>query len=339
MIESDEESAAAESWMDASIRLHLHQQSGHVMDDDEMDDDDSLVLMPPPDTRNSFDSFEEYSGHVIIAELVLPEDLAEDKVGTRESVGNENTRESFGNENTRDSVASNEDEGERRRQTQTSSSPAANPNTHPMAGEADTGQRTAKPKRKGRLARKQDRFKTSHSVSRFIINRTSLPYTIEHNDMTLEWTALINTDQQALDEDDTETLEETMVAMSFKSVEEAREACHAYAPPRMHSFADSPKCHICKKGFNKILRRPSHCKNCGVCVCSSCTVNWPACMLPATYHMSKRKRFFKTCMACDWLNGTFRQSLLSGDLDKAMALQATGNVNARTPFANVRGEA
>jgi hypothetical protein len=61
-------------------------------------------------------------------------------------------------------------------------------------------------------------------------------------------------------------------------------------------------------------------------------------MLPVTFHMYKRKKLVKVCMACDWLNITFRQACVTGDLERAVALNSTGNINTRTPFANMRGE-
>ena len=316
MRDSDEESTAGESWMDASIRLHLRQQAGGTPHNCVDREGDIIVpLSPPPHGYDQFDT--QVQVPVIVAELVEDEDEEEDKRAP--------------------ATAPPPESPSSQNQTSQQGNPPSNP--WPRTANTNTNTNTNTRRRRGCVpVKRKNRFKTDISISRFIVTRTSLPYTIEHNDMTLEWTALINTSQEALDANDTEMLEDTVVTMVFKSIEEAREACHAYAPPRMHSFEDSPKCHICKNGFNRILRRPSHCRNCGVCVCSSCTRNWPSSMLPVTYHMSKRKRAFKVCMACDWLNGTFRHTLLSGDHDKAVALQSTGNVNTRNHFANVRGE-
>lgn len=52
----------------------------------------------------------------------------------------------------------------------------------------------------------------------------------------------------------------------------------------------------------------------------------------------KQESFLNICKSCDWLCTSFRLALLEGDLDKAIALHATGNVNMVTPFANVKGE-
>lgn len=295
--------------MDASIRLHLRQQS------DAGSDGDSIVpILPPENTFQDYDDFDvEPQIPVLVAELIEndPEDENKQVIPTAPSQ-NQETQNEIPQESNQNNSNTEPNEWPRRANAR------RNPRCLPV--------------------KKKNRFKTDLSVSRFIVTRTSLPYTIEHNEMTLEWSAFINTCQDAVDMNDTERLEETVVTVVTKSIEEAREACHTFAPPRMHSFEDSPKCHICKKSFNKIIRRPCHCKNCGVCICSSCTRNWPSSMLPITFHANKRSRVFKVCMACDWLNLTFRQSLLSGNFDKAVALQSTGNVNTRNPFASVRGE-
>jgi len=354
MTESDQGSEGGESWMDASIRLHLSEGArtgmlhfnssthGHGEDnddnydgnDDDNDDDVSIEIISSPGKNGSFEFYEQHANDwpcndgnsqlpLVVAELVSTQSLEDQVEIERVSATAPPPPEVPGDEHTR---RNREEEASSRTQSQTT------------AHTSEIRRVTTGIKKRKKTKTSKKRFKTSSSVSKFIVTRTSLPYTIEHNDMTLEWTAIITTNQEALDNDDVETIEESTVCMTFKTLEEAREACHSYAPPRMHSSQDTPKCHICIKKFNKILRRPSHCKNCGVCVCTSCTVQWPKEMLPVTYHMNKRKRMFKVCVGCDWLNGAFRQACITGDLNKAVALQATGNVNTRTPFANVRGE-
>ena len=311
--EEDDDSTGEESWMDASIRFFIRDQAGdgtrNVNDDDDDKEDyveeEAIVPLSYP-VENKSDSFE---AHPVVVAEVITADHDERPSATAPLATIE------------------EDLSDQ------------NQNHNPPSPQTDrTSNNTRRLIRRCGIAKRKHRLKTGTSVSKYVVTRTSLPYTIEHNEMTMAWTAIINTSQEALDEDDTELLEETTVTISFKTIEEAREACHAYAPPRMHSFQDSPKCHICKKGFNRILRRPSHCRNCGLCVCSSCTHHWPACMLPLTYRMGKRKRVYKVCMACDWVNITFRQALLSGNHDQALALEATGNINLRNPFANMKGE-
>eukprot|EP00979_Chaetoceros_neogracilis_P004319 scaffold765_cov151-Chaetoceros_neogracile.AAC.18 len=380
MTDYDHESVGGESWMDASIRLHLsegartgmiHFSNTAVDDDDDGDDDnDETDIITPPETNASFESYEHHHPNdwqfndrnerrpIVIAELVSTQSL-EDKVDIeRVSISatapplpqvteNHGEDKVASSQNTQSTTDASRDQhpidtfSTPERESSPSLTPAPNPartQTRTIAPTSQHKRVTAGNKNRKKGKKNNKRFKTSASVSKFIVTRTSLPYTIEHNEMTLEWTAIINTNQEALDNDDIETIEESTVCMTFKTLDEAREACHSYAPPRMHSSQDTPKCHICTKKFNKFLRRPSHCKNCGVCVCNCCTVHWPKDMLPVTYHMNKRKKMYKVCMGCDWLNGAFRQACVTGDLDKAIALQATGNVNTRTLFANVRGE-
>lgn len=72
-------------------------------------------------------------------------------------------------------------------------------------------------------------------------------------------------------------------------------------------------------------------------VCKDCYLSWPARMLPETYNF-KKDNTVNICKSCDWLCHQFRLALLDGDMDKAIALHSTGNVNLHTPFANVKGE-
>ena len=198
-------------------------------------------------------------------------------------------------------------------------------------------QRTGLQPVRGRVRR--NNFRTN-SATRLIIPRTSLPYTIEQNTTTSKWMAIISVNQEVVDEkSDYAETEDTnsVVILNSDSIQEAREACHAYAPPRMHPIKDYNHCHLCKKKFG-LMRRPLNCKNCGICVCSNCSVLWPASMIPVTYQWKKPRKSVKVCLGCDWLNDTFRMSLLDGNFDKAVALYYTGNVNLRCPFAKGKNE-
>lgn len=104
----------------------------------------------------------------------------------------------------------------------------------------------------------------------------------------------------------------------------------------MHPFSKHKCCHICTTKF-AIFRRACHCRNCGVCVCKDCVVQWPSKMIPETYN-TKKENSVHACKSCDWVCNSFRLALLEGNHDKAVALHASGNVNLHTPFANVKGE-
>ena len=339
---ADEDSQTGESWMDASIRLHLRTLASGRNDGDNDSGGIEPVRLPPNDIAENMP--------LIVAELVHTGDGRDaDKIENEYALLsassppvegiNLNQEERIGeNANPSTDVPNNEDNdsvGERIPEEPGEDGEDA-------GGEEGRGMDNMyfgnTQRRRGRYAGSYNRYNSSSAVSRFIVPRTSLPYTIEHNEMTLEWTVMFNTNQEALDDGDTEKVEDTNFTMTFQTLQEARSACAVFAPPRMHSFIDSPKCHICQKSFNKILRRPAHCKNCGVCVCSSCSINWPSSMLPLPFHKAKRKRNYRVCMACDWLSTVFRQALLSGDFEKAKALERSGNLNTRTPFAHVRGD-
>lgn len=104
----------------------------------------------------------------------------------------------------------------------------------------------------------------------------------------------------------------------------------------MIHFGSKRSCHICKSKF-AMLRRACHCRNCGVCICKDCAVQWPSRMIPDTYN-TKKENVVNVCKSCNWLSNSFRLALLHGDHDRAVSLHATGNVNMHTPFANVKGE-
>lgn len=331
-----------ESWMDRSIRMHLQCISNRNLSEEDVasDSDEAVVVMSPPtmvQIANETASSDVQITHIpikgaenyrqvpcLVAEIV--------NVPSREEEPHQS------NEDQLAVVSSNDAE---RLPDEVGMVPTA----HVATGSSAVVPVHPKNRRKiyKGLKKKKNKRKKAKKTDSFVIPRTSLPYSIEHNEMTMEWIAMINTNQEAIDEGDTDEVEEHLATESFKTLQEARAFCHAYCPPRMHSFDDRPNCHLCKKSFNKILRRPTNCKNCGVCICSNCSVSWPSSMLPPTYicntsNRLRNRRLVKVCGACDWLQCEFRQQILSGNLDRAMALHATGNVNARSPFANTRGE-
>jgi hypothetical protein len=95
---------------------------------------------------------------------------------------------------------------------------------------------------------------------------------------------------------------------------------------------------MCAGKFN-LFRRPCHCRNCGVCVCKDCSTTWSAKQIPDTYNL-KNKTSVKICKGCDILSSKFKEALLAGNLDDAIDIYVSGNVNLRTPFPerNKKGE-
>ena len=167
------------------------------------------------------------------------------------------------------------------------------------------------------------------SLGHAIRPRILLAATVYHNTATNLWITTINTNQRGVAKNPS-TANKYLKAFSFPTEHEARESAIANAPPKMMPFNESPVCFRCKGQF-AVFRRAGHCRNCGVCVCSSCTTSWPSKMIPATYNL-KNETQVKVCCSCHSLSRSFKQALLEGDLDEAIALYGTGNINLRTPF-------
>jgi hypothetical protein len=159
--------------------------------------------------------------------------------------------------------------------------------------------------------------------------RVLLAATVYHNAATNLWIAMINTNQKG-DAKNPETANKHLKAFTFNTEREARQSAIANAPPKMVPFQSSPACFICKGSF-AVFRHPSHCKNCGVCVCNNCSISWNSKNIPGTYNL-KNESQVKVCQSCNRLSLSFKQALLAGDFDKAVAIYNTGNINLRTPF-------
>lgn len=124
-------------------------------------------------------------------------------------------------------------------------------------------------------------------------------------------------------------------AFSFRSQEEAKETAYVNAPPKMIPFDKMVCCYECDSKFHPIIRRPVHCRNCGVCICSACSITWTKAMVPETYN-PKNTRTVRVCKACNYLSREFRRALMNGDMKGAKYIYMTGNINLRCPFTNVK---
>jgi hypothetical protein len=160
--------------------------------------------------------------------------------------------------------------------------------------------------------------------------RILLAATVYHNTATNLWITTINTNQRGVAKNSA-LANKYLKAFSFSTENEARESAIANAPAKMVPFSECANCFVCNGKF-AVFRRASHCRNCGVCVCSSCSVTWPSKMIPDTYNL-KNEANVKVCNSCNTLSVAFKQALLAGDYEEAIALYGTGNVNLRTPFA------
>jgi hypothetical protein len=163
-----------------------------------------------------------------------------------------------------------------------------------------------------------------------IRKRDYLKWTVKRNTATNLWVVSTQTNQKAIDNSHHIEIERSTVSFSATTQQEAFENGLANATPLMLSFEENPRCYVCKAKF-ALFRRPCHCRNCGVCVCSSCSTTWPAKMLPETY-TAKNVTLVNICQACDWLANSFRDALVDGNYKRALRLHATGNVNVRSPF-------
>mmetsp|Transcript_22137 Transcript_22137/g.40634 ORF Transcript_22137/g.40634 Transcript_22137/m.40634 type:complete len:207 (-) Transcript_22137:1888-2508(-) len=101
----------------------------------------------------------------------------------------------------------------------------------------------------------------------------------------------------------------------------------------MIPFDSCHECMLCNTKFT-LFKRPRHCRNCGICICSNydcCTV-WSKKMIPETFNI-KKESTVKVCTSCHALTKRFQHALLQGRYGSAVEMYLTGNINLRVPFA------
>lgn len=184
-----------------------------------------------------------------------------------------------------------------------------------------------------KMLRRESSLTTGSDVSfrlpQRIHTRILLSATVYHNTATNLWITTINTNQRGVNTNPA-AASKFLKAFSFSSEKEARESAIANAPPKMLPFSENENCFICSGKF-AVFRRPSHCRNCGVCICSGCTTTWPSRMIPEMYNL-KNETNVNICNSCDWLSYAFKKALIKGDIEEIIALYGTGNINVRSPF-------
>jgi hypothetical protein len=171
-----------------------------------------------------------------------------------------------------------------------------------------------------------------------IRKRELLSWTVKRNPIgtatpTDLWVTSVTTNQKAWQVNDIPELQRSVCNFSAISDKQALEIGLANATPRMLPFDEHPICHVCHSKF-ALLKRPCHCRNCGICICSSCATMWSSKRIPETYN-TKNESQVKVCLACDWLSTSFREALVEGRYQHALDLYATGNINLQSPFASV----
>jgi hypothetical protein len=121
-----------------------------------------------------------------------------------------------------------------------------------------------------------------------IRKRDYLQWQVQRSPTSNQWVASLLTNQKAMEEGDSIKMELSRINFSAQSQQEAYETGLSNAKPLMQKPEDSPICCVCKAKF-AMFRRPTNCRNCGACVCSSCVTIWPSKMLPETFLTKKDK--------------------------------------------------
>jgi hypothetical protein len=160
--------------------------------------------------------------------------------------------------------------------------------------------------------------------------RNLLTAYVNHNKETALWITTINTSQEGKV---SKRSAKHLQAFSFRSEHEARESAYVNAPPKLTELNNN--CFSCEKKTSGMFRRPTHCRNCGVCICNSCSRTWSKVMVPDTYNTAGTKNV-KVCKTCDYLSAAFRHALIKGNYDAVIKIYMTGNINLRCPFLNVK---
>lgn len=186
--------------------------------------------------------------------------------------------------------------------------------------------------------------------------RSIIPPTIYQNKVTELWVVNINNNANANDRpnkkseifssrrkmhnnvEDSSSL--VVKSFSFRSEKEACAYAYANSPPVMIPFDKHKSCCLCSTKFTLLFKRPRHCRNCGIIICSNykCSTTWPVTMLPETYNQQKKNEsVVNVCTSCNILHKRFKHALVNGRYGTVVELYRTGNVNLRTLYA-LRGE-
>ena len=167
-------------------------------------------------------------------------------------------------------------------------------------------------------------------------SRTLIPPTVYHNTATDLWVVIINTNAKLVKPNcssQNNINNNSVKAFSFHTEKEARASAYANAPPIMIPFDQCQGCMLCDTKFT-MFKRPRHCRNCGICICSnySCSTIWSKKMIPETFN-TKKEGAIKVCTSCHALAERFQHALVNGRYGTAVELYLTGNINLRVPFA------
>ena len=146
------------------------------------------------------------------------------------------------------------------------------------------------------------------------------PLTVYHNTVTDLWIVTINTNSKLTNPignpnfnsiNNSSNNNFTVKAFSFRTEKEARASAYTNVSPIMVSFNS---CHECMLYNTKLtlFKRPRHCCNCGICICSNydCCTIWSRKMIPETFNIKKETTAIRVCTSCHALSKRFRHALL-----------------------------
>jgi hypothetical protein len=124
----------------------------------------------------------------------------------------------------------------------------------------------------------------------------------------------------------------TSVKGSYADKAQCLAVTTAHAPPVCVVQVKNSLCSVCEEAFNKYLKA-ENCLNCGQLVCPDCSGDsWPQTMVPETFN-EKKSPFVRVCTACNQAMERFAAALKNGDMETAVTLQKSGNVNLHHPFS------
>jgi hypothetical protein len=187
-----------------------------------------------------------------------------------------------------------------------------------------------------------------------IVKRTLYPWSVHHSGETNTWIATISRPDPLVNyslrpsDGQLPSSQPKLKYLQFSlPVEkEAKKLCRSYAPPKLEVLSCTSRCQHCTASLSVpagSTRVKNHnCVNCGVLLCDkkTCMATWAPKMVPKTYLGAAYScTFIRVCPSCDWLSNAFCLALLQGRYEDAMALHRSGNVNLRTAFAAIHGEA
>jgi hypothetical protein len=166
-----------------------------------------------------------------------------------------------------------------------------------------------------------------------IHKRTFYPFSVHLSALTGRWVATIT--NAGVGEPPSES--KRTIQVSFHTEREARKFAKAFSPPKMMT-PPFLECLVCFTTFNH-RNRPYHCRNCGASICDKCSTRWGCRMIPKTYFLNAQAMTVRVCKSCNWLSNAFCMALLQGNYEDAITVFETGNVNLRSTFAGINGEA